>query len=49
MTAADRVALILGRAIIRAETLQAELEAAQQRILELEQSAVPPTITQEKP
>lgn len=31
MTAADRLALILGRAIIRAESLEAELQAARQR------------------
>lgn len=36
MTAADRIALLLGRAIIRAETLEAELQAARQRIAEIE-------------
>ncbi len=36
MNAADRIALILGRAVMRAETLQAELEAAKARIAELE-------------
>lgn len=39
MTAADRIALILGRAVIRAETLQAEFEQAQARIAELEAAA----------
>lgn len=41
MGAEDRVALILGRAIMRAEALQAQLEAAQARIAELEAAAAP--------
>lgn len=36
MTAADRIALLLGRAIMRAETLEAELAAARARIADLE-------------
>ena len=36
MTAADRIALILGRAIMRAETLQAELEQARDWIAQIE-------------
>lgn len=49
MNAADRIALILGRSIIRAETLEAELAAALARIAELgrdlqdgEQQSKPP-------
>lgn len=36
MNAADRVALILGRAIMRAEALEAELAQARARLAELE-------------
>lgn len=36
MNVADRIALILGRAIMRAETLQAENEALRARIAEFE-------------
>jgi hypothetical protein len=39
ISAEDRVALILGRAIMRAEALQAGLEQAQQRVAELEAQA----------
>ena len=41
MNAADRVALILGRAIIRAETLEAELAAARARLTDLENADGP--------
>lgn len=43
MTAADRIALILGRAVIRAESLQTELEQAQAKIAELEAAAAEKT------
>jgi hypothetical protein len=36
LSAEDRVALILGRAVMRAEALQVQFEAAQQRVAELE-------------
>lgn len=36
MTAADRISLIIGRAILRAESMAADLESAQQRIRQLE-------------
>lgn len=36
LSPADRVALILGRAIIRAEGLEAALQEAQARLVELE-------------
>lgn len=36
MSAEDRVALILGRAVMRAEALQAELEVVRARLAELE-------------
>ena len=39
MNPADRVALILRRAIIRAEALQAEVEQLQARLAEFEQTA----------
>ena len=42
LTASDRIALMLGRAIMRAETLQTELDAAKQRIAELEAEADDP-------
>ena len=40
-TPQDRIALLLGRAIIRAETLTVALEQAQARITELEASQPP--------
>jgi len=43
VTLDDRLALILGRAIIRAEALTVELEQAQARIAELEQPEDPVT------
>lgn len=45
MNAADRIALLLGRAIMRAETLQAELEQARARIAELENESSAPSGT----
>ena len=41
MNAEDRIALLLGRAVMRAEALQAQLEQAQKRIAELEPPAEP--------
>jgi hypothetical protein len=38
----DRVALMLGRAVMRVEALQARLEQAQKRIAELEAAAEEP-------
>ena len=35
LSAADRIALILGRAVMRAETLQTELDAARAKVAEL--------------
>jgi hypothetical protein len=43
VNASDRVALMLGRALLRAEALQDELDAAKQRIAELEAQEEPAT------